>query len=441
MWPERLSYNGLATFEGNNMNVIDYDLIEDVSILYNSRIILYGTGVWGEKTFLCLKEAGLCPNVVCQTEITMERFHNLKVYTFLDVLNRYDDSGYLLIIASIDYYKEMLDMCASFINTKICTLYGFYTSLKLHVNEDVFPKGFTERIKAGLGISQVLNFSKLKMSAINRFVQASSIPEDYIWIFQPGKVGSQSIWNSVQDRSMQFHTLTGAYRFKDIEKEYLDFYLGLIQKKKFKIISCVREPISRDIAAFFQNSDLELWPYHEFNCNIFALCGRNDFQEVYMDMEGMKKRCPLWEGSLNNSFRKYTQAIMHYRQDVFSWFDYEIKNNLGIDIYDYPFDREKSYVIVEKNNVQILLIKMEYLSELEKVIGDFIGDKEYRLINRNRASEKIYRYAYADFKKNIRIPSDYFDFYYDRNVKYEHFYSDKEIKVFYERWKNYVFRK
>lgn len=313
--------------------------------------------------------------------------------------------------------------------------------MKLHVNEKVLPQEFAERIKAGLSVSQALNFSRLKMSAINRLVQAASIPEDYIWIFQPGKVGSQSVWNSIQDRSIQFHTLTGAYRFQDIEREYLDYYLGLIQKKKLRIISGVREPISRDIAAFFQNSELELWPYHEFNCNIYALCGNGDASEAYMDMEGMKRRCPLWEGSLNDSFGKYTQALMHYRQDVFSWFDYEIKNNFGIDIYDYPFDRERGYAVIEKDNIQILIIKMEYLSELETVIGDFIEDKGYKLINRNSASEKMYRYAYADLKRDIRLPSDYFDYYYDRNIKYEHFYSDKEIKVSYERWKDHVLRK
>ncbi len=423
------------------MNIIDYDLIEDLSILYDSKIILYGTGFWAEKTFYCLKEANVCPDIICKTNATTEKFHGLVVESFSSILNKFDDNRYLLIIASVDYYNEMLDMCRCLKKTKICTLYGLYISLKLHINENILPEKFEKKIKSGLEISHNLNFSRLKMSAINRFVQAALLPEGYIWIFQPGKVGSQSIWNSIQDKSIQFHTLATAYRYADIDKDCLDYYLNLIQNKKIKIISAIREPISRDISAFFQNSDLELWPYHNFNSNIFTLCGRDDESEIYMDVCSMKKRCPLWEKSLNDSYEKFTRAVMYYEQDVFSWFDHEIKKILNLDIYDYPFDQGEGYNIIEKDNIQILILKMEYLSDLENVIGDFINDSNYKLLNRNKALDKMYYYAYNNFKKNIKIPKDYFEFYYSDNSKYKHFYSSKEINANYKYWKKYVSEK
>ena len=420
------------------MNVIDYALTEDLSILFDSRIILYGAGYWAERTYACLWEAGISPEVVCKTETAEEKFHGLKIESISKVLEKFDDNSYLLIVASVNYYEEMLRQCEHFQRAKICTLYGLFTSIKLHVNENILPRKFEEKVEAGIAISHEFLFPKLKMSALNRFTQAALIPEDYVWIFQPGKVGSQSIWNSIRGRSLQFHTLMSAYRVADDEKRHLDYYLQLIRKKRIKIVSGVREPISRDVAAFFQNSELELWPYHNFNCNIFLLCGNEDNPKKKMDTEEIKKRCPLWRESLNQSFEDLSHAITHYRQDVFSWFDYEIKDVFGIDVYEYPFDTERGYTIIEKDNVSILIIKMESLSTLENVIGNFIGDEEYKLINRNNASGKMYRYVYKDFKDNIQLSPDYFDFYYNGNSKFEHFYSADEIKAYYEHWKKYV---
>lgn len=86
-------------------------------------------------------------------------------------------------------------------------------------------------------------------------------------------------------------------------------------------------------------------------------------------------------------------------------------------------------------------MKMERLTELENVIGDFIGDERYRLINRNSASNKMYRFAYDGFKRNVKISPDYFDFYYHGNTQYKHFYSHKEIEENARHWKKYVSEK
>lgn len=416
------------------MDIIDYELIEKVSILVGSKIVLYGTGFWAEKTFACLKKIGNTPQFICQTKSCGEVFHGLEVKNISDILNKYDTDQYLLIIASVKYYEEMIEQCKETKKINICTLYGFYTSIKIHVGEHVLPREFEREIEAGLYIGQDFFSSKLKCYLVNQFVRAAS--ED-IWIFQPGKVGSQTIWNSISNKSIQFHTLGVAYRFVDAEKKYLDYYLQLMHKKKIKIISAVREPISRDIAAFFQNSDLEYWPYHQYNCNVFSLYGNSINSKMIEDKE-IKERCPIWRKSLNQAFEDLTNVIINHRQDVFSWFDYEINEIFGIDVYSYPFDQEKGYTIIEKENVQILLLKMEYLSGLEQVIGDFIGDPDYKLVNRNEALGKMYRYVYKKFKENVKISPNYFEYYYAENFKYKHFYSEKEIEASSQHWKKYV---
>lgn len=130
---------------------------------------------------------------------------------------------------------------------------------------------------------------------------------------------------------------------------------------------------------------------------------------------------------------------MHYKQDVFSWFDYEINKFFGIDVYAYPFDKEKGYSVIEKGNIKILLLKIECLQSLESVIGDFICDSDYKLVDKNMAEGKIYHYAYREFKENVKISPEYFNYYYGGNSKYEHFYSSKEIEQNYKYWKKHVY--
>lgn len=420
------------------MNIIEYELIEDLSILFRSKVVLYGTGYWAKQVFACLKEIGIHPEIICQTEVTEDKFYNFKVNTLSNVLSIYDDDMYLLIIASDVYYDEMMELCAGSRKIKICTLYGFYTSIKLHVDEHILPEKFEKKVKAGIYTSRDLYLPAHKTYVISRFVQSVLLPEKYVWIYQPGKVGSLSIQNAILDRSVHIHTISAAYWLADIEKEYLDYYIQLLRNKKIKIISAVREPISRDIAAFFQSSDEELWPFQHYNYNVFPLYGEGEKVELKYKMDEFEKRYPQWKGSLNKSFGNLTQAIMHYKQDIYSWFDYEINRFFGVDVYSYPFDKEKGYTIIEKDNVQILLLKMECLSSLEKIIGEFIGDAGYRLGDRNTASKKIYRYAYKKFKESVNITPEYFNYYYGGNCKYEHFYSLKEIKDSYKYWEKHV---
>lgn len=419
-----------------NMTIIDYELIDDLTILFKSKIIIYGAGHWAEEVFNCLEEIGIAPAIICQTEITNKRFHNMEVQSISNILDKFDNKCYLLIIASDIYYKEMLHMCKKFEATKVCTIYGFYTSIKLHMNESGLPEKFKIKLKAGMDAGQYIFFQELKIYAVDQLVNAALTPEDYIWIYQPGKVGSQSICNSIQNKSIQFHSLTTAHKLSDTDRNSLEFYLQNIRKKKIKIISAVRELISHDIAAFFQNSDLHFWPFHDFNNNIFWLYGDSN---VSLGTQELKKRCSPWKKTLNHSFRNLANLITDCKLDVFSWFDYEIKEVFGIDIYNYAFDKQKGYVIIEEKNVQILIVKMECLSSLEEVISDFISDEKYNLINRNKASEKMYAYTYEKFKKNVRLPRDYFDYYYNHNSKYEHFYSENEITSNYRYWEKYVF--
>lgn len=177
---------------------------------------------------------------------------------------------------------------------------------------------------------------------------------------------------------------------------------NVIKNMSGKIITIVREPIARQISL--------LWHYLGTDKKNF-LRKYNSFDEIEKDFFSIPNR-----------------------EDEFEWYNKEIRKILDIDIYNYPFDREKGYTIIEKNGISLLLLKLEKMNCLEKVIGDFLGVKTFKLIYGNNSSEKGYKYAYEDYKKNVRIPYQFYSYYYINNRHMDYFYTEEEKKDFYKYW-------
>ncbi len=80
---------------------------------------------------------------------------------------------------------------------------------------------------------------------------------------------------------------------------------------------------------------------------------------------------------------------------------------------------------------------MEKLNELENLIGEFLNIKNFRLFNGNISTEKPYRYAYRDYKRNICLPKEMLDGIYYKNERLRHFYTEQECSELYNKWLRY----
>ncbi|GGF26143.1 hypothetical protein GCM10010954_26410 [Halobacillus andaensis] len=177
-----------------------------------------------------------------------------------------------------------------------------------------------------------------------------------------------------------------------------------------KIISIVREPVSRNLSMYFQAFHVPLMDINsstdnrqESNTNLQAF--RNDF------------------------FNKFNH---HYGVN---WFDDEFKKTWGIDIYEYPFHKEEGYTVIEKGNVEVLLLKMEKLNDSEEVIRDFLEMEEFTLKNENMGDKKWYQSVYREFKQNIEPSEEYLDDLY-RSKYMDHFYTKEETEAFMAKYRN-----
>jgi len=254
------------------------------------------------------------------------------------------------------------------------------------------------------------------------------VSEKNILIYQMGKVGSSSLTESLKELNILGLNIHSFFmpipnslfkKYKSIKYYWpktkllfyccffrMQFYL-LKQRKKLKIITLTREPISRNISFYFQDFQIPI-------------------MEVMKDNPESSKN-----GNIKLLFKDFFQNFNHCHG--VNWFDKEFKRAFNINVYKYPFDKDKGYTIIKERNLEILVIKVEKLNELEAVVGEFIGRPEFRLINENEGYKKWYSCLQNNFVNSIEFSEEYVESLYDTKYMH-HFYTDTEIARFRKKY-------
>ena len=120
-----------------------------------------------------------------------------------------------------------------------------------------------------------------------------------------------------------------------------------------------------------------------------------------------------------------------------SWYDDTLKPEFGIDLYDYPFDKEKGYSIYQIGEHEILVYQLEKLDSLYDIIRDFIGIETLHFEKTNDGELKWYKDYYSNFRKNVAFEKEYIDKTYSGKMM-KHFYSDEDIAKFRSKWESHI---
>lgn len=278
------------------------------------------------------------------------------------------------------------------IYTSFAVKWGIYYALNMPcVDENYKIKKIDEHKKEIERAKQAVDTDQIKY-----FAFAPLHNDELILIYQPGKTGSSTVYYSVLKcggYALHAHSLRNVGSTDDDLRQ-------LMNQKSGKIISLVREPISRTIASMWQNIK-----------SVKFYSAQADFQEIE-----------------NHYLREGFEDWQFYQ-----WFEQEMKYVFGIDIYEYPFDKERGFQIIKSGNIELLLIKMEKLNDMEPVICDFLGKENFKLERFNVGAEKDYRFAYKEYKKHFTISSERAKAIYDHPY-IRHFYTDEEIKGFIKKF-------
>lgn len=391
----------------------DLQIMRDISPLFDKRLVLWGVGQKGRKILTDILEMGagkkgilLCDSNCClQGEDVLGNIV-LSPKDLEAIIRKAvkEDFAILVTAVSIKAQDEIISavkgMCGENIDiyTEHAIEWGIYLGLK---NANIDRK-YKEKKYAEHERNRLYNREDF-VQMVDSFRYFSFLPlhnDEIILVYQPGKVASSTVYKSILNYNryaLHCHVL-------DNLGEDDTSLLKLLELKSGKIISLVRDPVARQIAAMWQN----IQQLNRYSAGV-------DFAEIE-----------------NYFFPK------HFDGGEFSWFDKHMKKIFKIDIFQYPFDQEQGYSIIKKGNIELLLLKTEKLNGLENVIGEFLNIKNFKLDNDNVGIEKPYRFAYRDYKANFRLPKEMLDNIYVRNERTKYFYSAREREVFYKQWEKHI---
>ena len=120
---------------------------------------------------------------------------------------------------------------------------------------------------------------------------------------------------------------------------------------------------------------------------------------------------------------------------IYNWFNNELKTVFDIDVFEKPFPVKTGYEFYTKNNIQVLLIRLEDLTDTgATAISEFLNlDGPLLLKKGNIRAENQESEAYEDVLKNLRVePALCIEIYNSRFVR--QFYDEDYIRKFISKW-------
>ena len=214
-----------------------------------------------------------------------------------------------------------------------------------------------------------------------------------VFIYQMGKVASLSIFHSL---TKQYSGAVGYAHYISSNNWMFDVFLSWTRDgNPIKIISPIREPIGKNISAFFQG---------------FERITGTPF------IESKHSTDDLIEDFLNK----------HDHDSPLNWFDENIKKHFGIDVYTETFP-ESGIAQYTSENISLLVLRIDINDKIkEEAINEFLGIKCFKLKNRNISDNKDYKHDYKTLIKKLKLPEEYLS-KMSQSKYFKHFYSEKEI--------------
>lgn len=241
-----------------------------------------------------------------------------------------------------------------------------------------------------------------------------------VLVYSMGKVGSTAVTNalnSVMSKNVHnVHRLNPSH-IKELRNDFqerglplpsvhergLNLFRNYVQKgKKIKAVSLCREPVIRNVSAFFYNYDQLL------------------------------KGTPS-EKSIKTLKKEFLKTYDH--EVPVDWFQKEPEEIFDMNILESSFLKEEGYEVYRSDLCEMLVMKTE-LSDDDKanLLQDFFDlDKLPDISRRNEGTSKPYSEVYKEFKRSVVLPKDYLDYLLDSDYTCC-FYTQNEISEVRSDW-------
>lgn len=176
------------------------------------------------------------------------------------------------------------------------------------------------------------------------------------------------------------------------------------------VVTLVREPVRREVSEFFQYLEA--------------------LHPELLDEDGRLKT--------TRAARVLQARFMFFKESsnyTCRWFDMEIKELFGLDVFAFPFDHGRGYTLIEQGNVRLLILRLEDLDRtlnpgLRQLVGPHYQDWQGRA---NVGAQKQRGGQYKELVANFRLRPSVAEKIYGTTYA-RHFYTPAERDGFLETW-------
>lgn len=177
--------------------------------------------------------------------------------------------------------------------------------------------------------------------------------------------------------------------------------------KRWKVITLVREPISRCLSSLFQG-----WRFFLKNINPHDISSENLIK-------------------IQQAFIERTETCYQASKE---WYQQQIYNVFDINIFNQPFPKERGYELYQGSKTDLLLIKLECLNHCHQLaFKEWLGVEHFSLVKANIAENKIYTDLYRAFNNKVVVSNEMMERMHALEYV-RHFYTDNEITEFKNNW-------
>lgn len=310
--------------------VEDLSLVRDYSILKKRKNIICGSKDYVRKAGKLLIRAHIeIEKIYCDGVLPDNELQNVEKVQFSDIF-LVTIEKYNVIYAEHDQELMRQNIKRLDHNNKghIYTYCGLYLTLAINADQNKYIlKEMTcmNDLNTTMGI---YDFASRWLRSL-RWVEESGIE---LILYAMPKTGTQSMKATLNQYGYE-HTYVHFLNINtSLEKQFYNYYLKLpclakllnapefvgknylntIKEKKVKIITGIREPIARNYSMIFQA--IKNWgPY------------------------------PLVQESNGNFEQGIIDYLHHCSSSAWDWFEDEIEQVFNINVFQYPFDKEKGY--------------------------------------------------------------------------------------------------
>ena len=243
--------------------------------------------------------------------------------------------------------------------------------------------------------------------------------ESIVVMLSAGKIGSQSVIQSLKKSSPEIFSSPSyhLHMFSDASKQF-EYKLG--NEPRFNLDQIISGHALR--CFWDKNRKLFKWKF---------ISGVREPISQLLSLHYMI----LPESKIENTDEFINEVSIRWPY-VSNHFDDIYREIIGIDVFDYPFDKQKGYSIIRKGNVEILLYTLENLNDIAEVaFSEFLGLTNFQLIRANEAKNLPYkeRYQEAIFRLEKAFNGKELEEFYSHKVT-THFYPEEKINDFRRRW-------